>query len=450
MKKLIMFIVIAILLLSTIAAAGFWQDITGGVISAFKKASLSRQDTSSRIAPPVNEKAIDFLNNYPSLANVKTKINSMGGTDALEVVFSSYNPYESIGTKERKFNETFSRYPSLGEESRVYIIHLAHALWIEKNHIVPWSLRDYNADKITALLERGRAIEELAHRTFEGTRISETHACHIGYSTDERESCAIEWQNISQGDYKLFPLSVRIANNSRSQLEAANKLVEWEEQNFFHASEGYGWDRYGGDVRSVAEFVSYEDLFRERIIGCHDGADILVGILRSINIPAYEVHSRTEGTSEGHGIAYMPSLGLFAHGDLLADLTAVPASLILMPQSQIEEQIAVSPGFTAYFNYVQTTYPYYSISLEREGDYLYIRNLGILFAYPEHWNEIKTRLKEYNISIGGDTAPSSARIRIKTLRELTNPPIERTRGVPTLRVRDKVPIITRLRGLFGG
>ncbi|HII15375.1 MAG TPA: hypothetical protein HA362_03600 [Nanoarchaeota archaeon] len=444
MKKLIYSIIIAILLLSTIAAAGFWGDITGDVISAFKKTSLVRQDTSSRIIPPVNEKAIDFLNNYPSLANVKTKINSMAGLDALEEAFSSYNPYEAISVKERKFNEIFSSYSSLDEEERIYIIHLAHALWIEKNHAVPWSLRDYNADEITALLERGEAIEELAHRTFERTRISETHACHIGYSVDDRDSCSIEYQNISQGDFKLFPLTKRIVNNSRNQLEAASNLVEWAEQNFFHATEEYGWERYGGDVRTVKEFVSYEDLFRERIIGCHDGADIFAGFLRSINIPAYEVHTR----AEGHGITYMPSLGLFAHGDLLANLAAVPASLILMPLPQMEEQIAISPGFTAYSSYIRTTaYPYYSITLEREGNYLYIGHLGVLSAYPSHWAEIRTRLKEYNISIGGDTAPSSARVKIKTLREITNPPLEIARGIPT--IREKIPIITSLTRMFG-
>ena len=198
MKKPMIFLAIVFLLLtSSIAAAGFWQDVTGGAISAFKKSSLIRRDVSSIAAPPSYDKAIDFLNNYPSLANVKTKINSIGGLDALEEAFTGYNPYEAISTKERRFNEVFSRYPSLDEESRIYIIHLAHALWIEKNHAVAWSLRDYNADKITALLERGYTLEELANRRFEGTVI-------------QRAASAWEYGNISKDWYKLFPLTIRL------------------------------------------------------------------------------------------------------------------------------------------------------------------------------------------------------------------------------------------------
>jgi len=38
-------------------------------------------------------------------------------------------------------------------------------------------------------------------------------------------------------------------------------------------------------------------------------------------------------------------------------------------------------------------------------------------------------------------------VKIKTLREITNPPLEIARGIPT--IREKIPIITSLTRMFG-
>ena len=238
MRKSLSFLfvfLVLLLLLSGIAAAGFWQDVTGDIVRSFKTSSYAN-DLTLASSTRIIQNAEYFLNNYPSLANVKTKITSMGGLAALEEVFASYNPYESISTKERKFNEIFRRYPLINEEDRIYIVHLAHALWIEKNNVVPWSLRDYNADKITALLERGWAIEELANRRFEDTVI-------------QRASSAWEYGNISKDWYKLYPLTMNIINGSGNQLTAASLIIEWAEKNFFDALEMIGYEVKSKDLQ---------------------------------------------------------------------------------------------------------------------------------------------------------------------------------------------------------
>ncbi|HII15376.1 MAG TPA: hypothetical protein HA362_03605 [Nanoarchaeota archaeon] len=446
MRKSLSFLfvfLVLLLLLSGIAAAGFWQDVTGDIVRSFKTSSYAN-DLTLASSTRIIQNAEYFLNNYPSLANVKTKITSMGGLAALEEVFASYNPYESISTKERKFNEIFRRYPLINEEDRIYIVHLAHALWIEKNNVVPWSLRDYNADKITALLERGWAIEELANRRFEDTVI-------------QRASSAWEYGNISKDWYKLYPLTMNIINGSGNQLTAASLIIEWAEKNFFDAYGDYGWGRYMEDTGDkeptgssgqtctscdVKNQIGLEDAFRERIIADQLGAELVAAFLRSVNIPAYEVHTRGAEGSFEYGIAYAPSLELFVHGNLIASFADVPASSLLMSYPRIREQISVSPDFSSYKSHIWDTYPYYSVSLEREGDYLYISHMDSLYRYPDQVDRIKAQLWEYNISLY-----SSARVKIKTLRELTNPPLEIARGIPT--IREKIPIITRLSRMFG-
>jgi hypothetical protein len=62
-------------------------------------------------------------------------------------------------------------------------------------------------------------------------------------------------------------------------------------------------------------------------------------MLRSINIPSIEIHYN------GHGIAFMPTINRYVHGDYIADMTVLPdPSLIIMTREELEQWIFSDQG----------------------------------------------------------------------------------------------------------
>ncbi len=345
--------------------------------------------------------AIDLLDEYTSLSGVKNRITEINGMEVLEEILDTYDLYESITQKENKFNAIFQRYGSFDEEEHIYLIHVAHALLVENSNVVPWSLRDYSQDEIIALLERSINLFWLITDFIE-----EEEAFNYG-------SC---WRvgNASKDWYKTFPLAKGLIENSENQLQATEKIMGWVEKNFLHAQVGWGWEETYGYSRDLVR-PTLEELFRERIGDCQTTTVIVPAMLRSINIPAYQISQR------GHGVVYMPSLDLYAHGDFIADYAAIPTSDLLMTRDELLGWTLSERGYLAfnddiYYNRVQ-----YNLKLEREDNFLYIDGAFVYDLYGDYWDQIRSQLLEYNLFLDDDRVVSEL-VRIKDLDELTSNP----------------------------
>jgi hypothetical protein len=341
---------------------------------------------------------IDLLDKYNSLSGVKSRITEINGMEALEEILDTYDPYESIAQKENKLNAIFQEY-GFDEEERIYLIHVAHALWIENSNVVPWSLRDYSQDEIVALLERSTNLFWLVTGFIE-----EEEAFNYG-------SC---WRvgNASKDWYKTFSLAKDLIEDSENQLQATEKIIGWVEKNFLHAQVGWGWEETYGYSRDLIR-PTLEELFRERIGDCQTTTVIVPAMLRSINIPAYQI------SQGGHGVVYMPSLDLYIHGDFIADYAAIPASDLLMTRDELLGWTLSERDYLAFNDDIYHNRTQYNLKLKREGNFLYIDGAFVYDLYGDYWDKIRFQLWEYDLSLDGVEVVSSL-VRIKDLDELTS------------------------------
>ncbi|MFH1637347.1 MAG: hypothetical protein ABIB71_02905 [Candidatus Woesearchaeota archaeon] len=405
MKKPGIFIVIALLLCSTIVAAGFWEDLTGAFRFPWSAKKPIPPVEIVLVEPPLPSmeipiKPIGLLYAYGSLSPVRDKIIEINGFEALEEILDIYNPYEPISQKENKFDAVFERYGYLDEEGRIFLIHVAHSLWLESSDIVPWSLKDYSRDEIAILLLW--RYEESYH----------SMSSLIDNAQFSSEDSSWRLGNASKDWYKAFPLAKGLAEGSESQLQAAGKIIEWAEKNFLHAESGWGWEDTYGYPRNIMRYT-LEELFQERIVGCQTTSMVVPAVLQSINIPAYKIWR------DQHGVAYMPSLDLYVHGDFIADYAAIPASDLLMTKDELLGWSSSERGYLAFNDDIYNNRRQYNIGLHREGNSLFVSGSMLCSRYEDYWDQINSQLWEYNPSCDGDRVVSES-VRIKNLDELTH------------------------------
>jgi len=289
-----------------------------------------------------------MLFHYDSLIQIKERVLEMNGLNTLLEIFYDYNLY----------NESKEVYYDLEENEIIYLKSIVHILWIEDKNMFPWSIKNYSKEDINYLIER------------------------------EDDS---QWSDgeISREYTKLFPLSVNLVNDSKEK--TIRNIIEWEMKNFFHASEQYGWGVYSKKSDEITS-IPLESVFKERVVDCHLASHILIGMLRSINIPAYEKNYR------GHGVTFIPDLNLYVHGDYIAQFSVNPD--ILMTKEELEIYVNSEEGYNKFWNENQNKYPL----LKRKGNNLYIE--GTLQTQEakseENINFIKESLKEYNLTFHGN------------------------------------------------
>ena len=173
------------------------------------------------------------------------------------------------------------------------------------------------------------------------------------------------------------PLTERITEGSIGE-EAALRVIQWAEQNFFphyvlarmnpngrpeiwdfdtvynQGTIEEAMERYGGtgnsfltilglshlpDDYSAYQRLSIRDVFRERAVDHRSISFILATMLRSIGLSAEYVELREGELSDcgdgGFGAVFLPDFNKYVHGCHLAALVAQPAEDLLVP---LEEQ----------------------------------------------------------------------------------------------------------------
>ena len=201
--------------------------------------------------------------------------------------------------------------------------------------------------------------------------------------------------------YKITPLTLSIIEGSSTQQEAVLKVIEWISKNFRHYhTETYNPISYRDNV-----IPSFEEFFRYRTAGCHRHSQILVAMLRSVNIPAIEFHLK------GHGVTYIPNLDMFMHGDLGLKYPALQNyDSLLMDRNTFLNYAQQDPDgeFGLMELEIHNQYaPLSKVGLFRTNDYnFYLSSPNCVFSEDFVQNQatsLRNLLPEYQISFVEDT-----------------------------------------------
>jgi len=286
---------------------------------------------------------------------------------------------------------------TIGYEEAVCVF-LARLLYVEKNHLVPWTVANYSVEENRALF------------TYEFDSPA--------FDSDTKTRRLVD-------AIAAFPLALKLIGNSGTQLEATIRVVEWAETNFFHASTVYGWEVYGNlsnGLRRAWESdkrASIEDRMRERVVGCHASVFLLKALLTSVNIPTKYF------MLEGHGVAFFPSLNLYVHGDYIADLHVVPGNLLLMNNETLCGYALSERGYMSFEDELFYRRPNgVYMEIRRDGNFLWMY-AWVEDPTEEYVNFLKQHLRQFNpkfLPYGNRLKIEGERIPIKGLYDLINDP----------------------------
>jgi hypothetical protein len=228
------------------------------------------------------------------------------------------------------------QFQNIDPATKMYIVQVAQSLWVEKNHKVPWSLADYSADQIEALFYN--PYIEGGSECHPATGLLDS-ATQIEYPAETYGEMQVEVDSAS----KLYPIASKLLKPDQDQ--TVQEAVRFIQTNFLHVydesdTENWDWNVYReGRPDSQKKAVwngtpsfipqNLADYFKQRLGGCHEPIIVFRGLLRSLNIPAFNL------TVEGHGVSYVPTMNEFVHGDDMVNFAVTPSSVLLMSQDDI-------------------------------------------------------------------------------------------------------------------
>lgn len=248
------------------------------------------------------------------------------------------------------------------------------------------------------------------------------------------EGISYERSRMAGEIHKVRPLAKRITEQSALAEEAVEAIVQWTEKNFFHfydyltAGERYGSDEvYGAKdlndyIGNILLNLSIEEVFRERAVCCHLATFVMVTMLRSIEVAAEyrAIENNLRKPTGCHGALYVPSIGKYVHGDLVADLVGTPANQIIQTEQELKEMLLTERG---YLSLEDELFEKYDLELHRSGEDLYIHGCFMKQATEQEINEVLNNLSEYKLRLGpedqlGRKWVESERMPIKRLEDI--------------------------------
>lgn len=331
----------------------------------------------------------------------------LGITSGSEIVKKSSLTYSpSLSPQEKKdVFESLEGWDQLEELDQLFLIQLTHSLHLEENNLVPWSLLEYSKEEIISLFTSD-------------SRDTVLEFYQAGYTSDRSEFDKFKGDQLPLDMLKdtenLYILSKNVIGDEVTHYESIVKVVDWIERNFVHASNINNPESVPSDDPLVINYTRgdhgyIKGIFKTRSPnGCGGGTALLRGMLRSLNIPAYEL------IAQSHGVVFMPTINRYVHGDtLLGYSVTVPADYFILT---LEEAF---DGDDVDF-YTEATYIAQSLLSDPEVRYLRFasgpfvswpnKTMFIRFSkqymdteisyYPngeEEWQEIRDRLPEYNL-----------------------------------------------------
>ena len=318
-------------------------------------------------------------------------------TQVIETVFQTYNPYLPPEEKQSLLDSLSSNQT---EKEKYTLLHLAHAEYLEDHHLVPWSLLDFDKDEIEAL------FTWTGEEVFTHFQQSDEFYLPSPYDANKPHFSGSAWEDspFSREYENLFVVAEGLKSDSIEQ--SVIQIIEWIEKNFFHyysyEKQGINYDRWHYDRISNDSRMQFENrvpvelMFSERAVGCYEVSQILIAMLRSINIPAYSLKL------DGHGIAYIPCLDRYVHGDHLASsVMALPGEYFLLSAEEIQSWAENSPMASGYLDLLRRDQKIYHllqpIGPFREGNSLYFEINKSIIDKGDHWQQLKSSLPEFNL-----------------------------------------------------
>lgn len=340
----------------------------------------------------------------------------------IDLLEHSYNPKGNIDN----FDQVLAkRLQNVDPENKIFILLVAQSLYVEKNRLVPWSLTDYSKDEINALF---------FNTPFQGGDVECRPPTSLDQSGEFRPELYPERQLDLDAASKLFPLAHKLVKSDRDL--TLKNVIRWIKSNFFHAysnsatGEDWGWEHYldGRPALQIKKLgntaalpASLDRYFDERISGCHEPIIVLAGILRALNIPAFNLRVM------GHGVTALPTMDRFVHGDHLCMESCHPSEHMVL-RKEAFDGIHQDPMLMRFLDGLikEPTGEYTALqtTLHREGPKLFCKvdwkPGGIK---PEWLDIIQKEMPQYNVRYM-DTAAflaTSDPIEIRSLRKLRDP-----------------------------
>jgi hypothetical protein len=247
---------------------------------------------------PENQK--DFTDTFEKYGITDTTSSAAGGIHLNTID----EKYEAAGASEE-----------CGACIREGIKSLAHSLALERDHTLPWSIENYTGEEMKAVL-MPRPSGGFGH-----------------------------------GWTDAYPYAKKIIEGSKTHEEALEKIIDWSRKNMVHFATEPGFrmeDAYGNynystyPLKNLLEYRTHVPVDQKEInyhidnkipIGATQGTGIIVGLSRSINVPAEEISPK-----QSHSNSYFPSLHKYSDGNWPVDIyvSKAPIKELLVDKATAE------------------------------------------------------------------------------------------------------------------
>jgi hypothetical protein len=198
---------------------------------------------------------------------------------------------------------------SVSEEKRILAAKTAQSIWLDMNSQVAWKLSDYAESELLGLFDRDVVFDQIGSE-------------YAFYSVVDYSPSDVYSYMESSG-----LVGADIVTTVHLVLDDV-RTTDWE-TNFLHGISAYDPVNTAYTLYDALTIPSSRGRISRK--GCHSMSRILLGMLRSVNIPGYET-SGGQWYSGGHSSAVLPPVGyVVPHGDDIysASLRAAPTDEFL-------------------------------------------------------------------------------------------------------------------------
>jgi len=202
------------------------------------------------------------------------------------------------------FESTGQVYYSEEDAWKIYLAHVAHALEVEVNNLVSWSLADYTGEELALLFDSRYLFDYVPLKGL--YKFSSRLPGGRQGVTDWDPGAGFEF--LEQHDM----IGTRV--------ETVYNFTNWLRQNLVHANNSTpeNWDEYPG-CPPVEKILTPPEGQRHWTQGCAVTTSLYIAVLQSVNIPVFRgvSHFATQGGPErAHHRVEFPALGIgLAHSD---------------------------------------------------------------------------------------------------------------------------------------
>ena len=205
------------------------------------------------------------------------------------------------------------------EMQKILAAKIAHSIWLDKNNLVYWKLNQYDQNELNSLFNKD--ILFLKNNT------NYYYYSLVDYSPSE-----------------VYNYSKQFLDNDPKN--TSYLIIDDLRKDFTH---GISTRHPTSTSYSLKEALTQFDMNNQRVsrTGCQSMSDIVIGLLRSLNIPSYEDWGWYSGS--GHSSTFMNSIEkILIHGDDIYNraLSVTPVDKLLMDNSYFNSYVYPCGKFT--------------------------------------------------------------------------------------------------------